>query len=171
MSLLCEFIYLFITLSIGYFLFGDIQMSISQFFMSILDTILIIITYCSIFNFISMVLSEITISTTINIITFIIIFIMESSLGLIANSSKYITNSYFEDGIEHIISQEPNPNYIGDSKVKLAKTIYNFIPQGQANKVAFCDIEYLYIIPAYSIISIIVINILGIYLFSKKELK
>ena len=92
-------------------------------------------------------------------------------MGYIANQPKYTTNSYYEDGKEYIISQEINPNYPGDEKVKMAKTIYLIIPQGQASKIANMDTEVIYKMPIYSFIIISIINIGGIYLFSKKELK
>lgn len=146
-------------------------MTLLQFAMNMLNTVLIIVAFCSIFNFITMISSEITVSLIISILLFVVMFIAESSLGYIANNRKYITNSYWENGVEHIISQEPNPNYPGDQKVKLARTIYLFIPQGQAIKIANSDMEYLYRMPMYSILLISIVNMSGIYLFSKKELK
>lgn len=170
-SIVCEIIYITTILLIGIPLFGESQMNLSQFAMTILNTFLVIITYCSMFNFIAMICSEITISTIISILVFIVLFITEASLGYIANNSKYITNSYWENGIEHIISQELNPNYPGDQKVKLARTVYLFIPQGQATKIANRDTEVVYQMPVYSIILISIFSIAGLYLFSKKELK
>lgn len=156
---------------IGSALGGKIYLPITDYFMFILNSLLVIITYCSIYNLISMICPEITVATVISIITFIIMFIVEASVGYIANQPKYTTNSYYEDGKEYIISQEINPNYPGDEKVKMAKTIYLIIPQGQASKIANMDTEVIYKIPIYSFIIISIINIGGIYLFSKKELK
>lgn len=156
---------------IGSALGGKIYLPITDYFMFILNSLLVIITYCSIYNLISMIYPEITVATVISIITFIIMFIVEASVGYIANQPKYTTNSYYEDGKEYIISQEINPNYPGDEKVKMAKTIYLIIPQGQASKIANMDTEVIYKMPIYSFIIISIINIGGIYLFSKKELK
>jgi len=158
-------------LIIGSALGGKIYLPITDYFMFILNSLLVIITYCSIYNLISMICPEITVATVISIITFIIMFIVEASVGYIANQPKYTTNSYYEDGKEYIISQEINPNYPGDEKVKMAKTIYLIIPQGQASKIANMDTEVIYKMPIYSFIIISIINIGGIYLFSKKELK
>lgn len=146
-------------------------MPLSQFVLSILNVILVIIAYCSIFNFITMLFSEITVSTTVCIVLFIAMFIADSSLSLTINTSQYITNSYWEDGIEYIISQELDPNYPGEQVIKIARTIYFFIPQGQADDIASGKTEYLSQMPIYSIILISVINVGGIYLFTKKELK
>ena len=170
-SIFCEIIYILTILIIGSALGGKIYLPITDYFMFILNGLLVIITYCSIYNLISMICPEITVATVISIITFIIMFIVEASVGYIANQPKYTTNSYYEDGKEYIVSQEINPNYPGDEKVKIAKTIYLIIPQGQASKIANMDTEVIYKMPIYSLIIISIINIGGIYLFSKKELK
>ena len=171
-SILCEIIYLVLVFLIGIPLFGQMQMPLSQFALVILNTILVIISFCSIFNFIAMICSEITISTTICIILFIAMYVAQGSFGLIANSNKYINHTYTdENGNTHIISQEPDPNYPGDQKVKQAKIIYLSIPQGQAMEIGNNDLESLQQMPIYSISLIVIINILGVYIFSKKELK
>ena len=92
-SILCEAIYVILLLAVGIPLVGGLQMQISQFLMIILNTILIIISFCSIYNFIAMTCTEITISTTICTLLFIAMFIMQASFGYIASSTKYITNT------------------------------------------------------------------------------
>ncbi len=171
-SLLCELIYIIIVYLIGLPLFGQMQMSFSQFALVLLNTVLVIISFCSIFNFIAMVCSEITISTTICIILFIAMFIAEGSFALTATSKKYIEHTFFdENGNKHIISQELNPNYPGDEKVKQARIIYLSIPQGQAMEIGGNDLKYMKQMPIYSTILIGIVNILGVYIFYKKELK
>ena len=171
-SILCEIVYFAFVFLIGIPLFGQLQMSLSQFAMILLNTVLVIISFCSIFNFISMICSEITVSTTICIILFITMYVVQASFSLTANTDKYITNTYVdENGVSHIVSQELDPNYPGDEKVKQARMIYLSIPEGQAMELGSNDPEYLRQMPIYSIILICAINILGIYIFSKKELK
>ena len=176
--LLCALIYVAITLLLGSsFGLGNMKLSLLEHIMRILNTVLVIIVYCSIFNFIAMMCSEITISTIVNILTFIIFFIIVTSLEYTAFIDKYILETYYENGVEYIISQELNPSYPGEEKVKQGKTILFFIPQGQANRIAntidernTID-ENLYQLPIYSITLIIFINLSGGYLFSRKELK
>ena len=171
-SLLCELIYLIVVILIGIHLFGDLKIPLSQFAMGILNTALIIISFCSIFNFITMICSEITISTTICIILFIVMYIMQGVFSLTAHSTKYIEQTlYDENGNKDIISQELNPNYAGDQNVKKTKIIYLSIPQGQAMEISNSNLESLQQMPMYSIPLIAIINILGFYIFSKKELK
>lgn len=147
-------------------------MPLSQFLMAILNEFLIIIAFCTIYNFVAMLFSEITISTTICIILFIAMFIISGSLALTISSKDYINILYYdENGEGNIVSQTINPNYPGEQKIKIAKTIYYFMPQGQAEEIQSGKTEYLSKLPFYSITLIGVVNIVGIYLFTKKELK
>ena len=130
-SIFGELIYLIIVLLIGIPLFGQMKMTLTQFLMTMLNTTLIIISFCTIYNFIAMLCSDITLSAGICIILFIAMFIAQASFALTANSNKYITSTFGdENGNSHIISQEPNPNYPGDEKVKQARIFYLAIPQG-----------------------------------------
>ena len=99
-------------------------------------------------------------------------YVVQGSVSLTANTDKYIKHTFTdENGVSYIVSQELDPNYPGDEKVKQARMIYLSIPQGQAMEIGSNDSEYLKQMPIYSIILICAINILGIYIFSKKELK
>lgn len=170
-SLLCEIIYLIIVFLIGIPLFEQMQMSFSQFAIVLLNTALIIISFCSIYNFITMICSEITISISICIILFVAMFVAQAALGLTANSRKYIEHAFWDNGNKYIISQEPDPNYPGDENVKQARMLYLFIPQGQAMKIGNNDLTYSVQMTISSIILICVVNIVGVCIFSKKELK
>ena len=170
-SLLCEIIYLIIIFLIGIPLYGQMQMSFSQFAIVLLNTALVIISFCSIYNFITMICSEITISISICIILFVAMFVAQAALGFTANSRKYIEHAFWDNGNKYIISQEPDPNYPGDEKVKQARTLYLSIPQGQAMKIGGNDLTYSAQMAISSIILIGVVNIVGVCIFSKKELK
>lgn len=190
-SVFCEFIYIAIMFLIGSKIYEPLQMPISQLSIIILNAVLIIITYCSIFNLISMICSEITISVVMSVVIFVIMFVAEMIIGETANQPKYITSSIWDNGVRTIVSQDLNPNYPGDDIVNFAKTIYLLLPQGQANLIKDSkltdsnekreqlytkeeieeNIKKLYQMPIYSLIVISVINMGGLYLFSKKELK
>lgn len=170
-SILCEAIYLVIVISLGTYLFGQLQITSSQFLLSMVDTILIIISFCSIFNFVAIICSDITVSTTICMVLFIAMFIAQAALSLTAFSTKYLPNTTFDENGDIITTQEPDPNYPGDEKVKQARILYLLIPQGQAMEVGSNDIELLSQMPIYSIIVTSIVNFLGIYIFYKKELK
>lgn len=171
-SVLCVFLYMAIILAIGIPLFGPMQMTMGQFLIGIGNMLLIIIAFCSIDHWITMLCSEITVSTTICTLLFIAMFIAAGALGVTANSSPYVHHTYTdENGNSHIISQEPSPNYPGDQVVKTARIVYLFLPQGQAQELWDNDSEYMNQMFLYSFVLIAVVNLSGIYFFSKKELK
>ena len=183
----CELIYVILVILMGFVIFGNIPLSAIYFTpKTILYILLIIIEYCSIFNFVSMICSEITASMIINILSFFIIFSIGAYLGGIANSSKYINGTYTdENNITTIVNQEINPNYPGDEKVKMAKIICLFIPEEQAgslmdeasrvklNQIEDLEIknEFLRYTPICAIVLIGFVNITGAYVFGKKDLK
>ncbi len=166
-----QLIYYIIIFAIGTPLYGEIQMNYSDIIQTILDTTLVIISYCSIFNLVTMMFSEITVSTIIGVIVYIIMFVTALNLQYIAYAQKYITNTYWENEEETIVNQELNSNYPGDDVVKLAKNVYYFIPQGQSFELAFGNTDNLNAYPKYSITLIIIVNVIGVYLFKSKELK
>ena len=158
---------------IGIPLYGKLQMPLSQFVISIINTVLIIIAFCSIYNVITMVCSDITISTTICILLFVALFIIDGAIGysildIEPTIKQYV---YDEQGNRSVVSEEPNPNYPGDAKYNLMKAVYLLNPESQATKVQGRDVEYTSEMPIYSIALILVMNIGGIYIFSRKQLK
>ena len=155
-SILCELIYMLIVLIGGKILNIETKITLKELIICIIDTLLIIILYCSVFN-----------------------FVMEMYVGSIAYEPKYFEEKFFDaDGNETVISQSPNPNYPGDNKVAFAKTVELLIPVGQASMIFNAGDEHnntdegiLYKILLYSAIEICIINVAGIYIFSKKEIK
>lgn len=168
-----QLIYYIIVFAIGTLLYEAIQMNYSNIIQIILDTTLVIISYCSIFNLVTMMFSEITVSTIVGVVVYIMMFIIALNLQYIAHAQKYTTLSYFEneEGQVTEFKQELNSNYPGDDIVKLAKNVYYFIPQGQAFELTSGNTNDLNVYPKYSIALIIVVNAIGIYLFKSKELK
>ena len=183
-------IYILIVLILGKIFDIKTNLSLPILSMSILDTILIIIVYCSIFNFVSMIFSEATVSTIINVIILVIFFILCFYFGKIANEPKYYgsinTDKY---GKVTVTDKYPNPNYPGDEKVRFAKNVELSTPVGQAfsiftleddtsmsaldddNAILNTKEDILCAILIYSVTEICIINILGISIFSKRELK
>ena len=180
-ALIAETLYITVVLLIGTNIFGKLQMTSRDIFLITLNTILVIITYCSIYNFVTMICSEITISTIICIILFIAMFVLTGALGLTVHSEPYNKITYTdENGESHITYREPNPNYPSETKMKIAKIIYLSLPTSQADEIEtfYFDEnlqnkrnEYLSQMPIYSLVVIGITNFFGIYLFKKKELK
>lgn len=172
-SLVCEIIFLLIVFFLGNLIYGNIEMQIFQFVMNILNTGLIILSFCSIYNFITMICSDITVSTTICIFLFIAMFILSAStqyalIDIQPTIKEYEIN---ENGEQFVVDEKPNPNYPGSIKYNIMKAIYLLNPESQATEIQSRSTEYIYEMPIYSIGLTIVISIGGIWIFSKKQLK
>ena len=74
-GLLLEFIYFSIVLAVAIPIFGGIQMALSDFGFIVLDMIMIIVAYSSIFTFVSLNYSNITLSTVICFLLMLVMFV------------------------------------------------------------------------------------------------
>ena len=180
-GIIIELIYMLIIVIIGIPVLGGIQIPFSQFALILLSIVMIIITYSSIFCCITLLFQDITMSTVIGIIFVLAMFVIEGMLSLTANAEKYSYQTTRDE--EGIVTKEiigVNPTYPGETKKKIAQTILYIIPTGQANllerkvsnNIIFNEeITEIPILLIYSLGTTIVINIIGIYCFNKKELK
>lgn len=171
--LVLEIIYLTIISIVGIPLIGKIQMNIFDFLYIILDMILLIIVFSSIFNFISMICSNVTLSTVGSLLLILIMYVFCMSISGIAYSTKELKIQDFDENGNLVTKYLEDENYPGDFKKNLCKTIINILPTGQAMELSEVniDINEIKIYPLYSLGVILIINILGIYMFNKKELK
>lgn len=172
-GLVLEIIYLTIISIVGIPLIGKIQMNILDFLYIILDMILLIIVFSSIFNFISMICSNVTLSTVGSLLLILIMYVFCMSISGIAYSTKELKIQDFDENGNLVTKYLEDKNYPGDFNKNLCKTIINILPTGQAMELSEVniDINEIKIYPLYSLGVILIINILGIYMFNKKELK
>ena len=146
-------------------------MSIHTLTMKIINTILIIIAFCTIFNFITMLCREVTTSLTICALLFIAMFIIQAAIAPTASQLPY--EKAIDQNGNIIVTDKPNLAY-NDFKVKTARVLYLLNPEGQAMEVYNNDSEepnFLNQMPIYSGGLIVILNTLGVALFNKKELK
>ena len=172
-GLVLEIIYLTIISIVGIPLIGKIQMNIFDFLYIILDMILLIIVFSSIFNLISMLCSNVTLSTVGSLLLILIMYVFCMSISGIAYSTKELKIQDFDENGNLVTKYLEDENYPGDFKKNLCKTIINILPTGQAMELSEVniDINEIKIYPLYSLGVILIINIWGIYMFNKKELK
>lgn len=178
-GLILEFIYLIIISIVAIPVFGAIQMSYSQFLLILLDMIMIIIVYSSIFNFIALICSNITISTVTSLLLILIMFVIDMFLSPTANSTEYEKKNQIMDEQGNVTYEVvKNEDYPGKLIQTTCKTIINFNPVSQAieisgNKIDINeeDLKDIKVFSLYSLGVIIVITGIGIYLFNRKELK
>ncbi len=144
-GLIIEFMYLILIAIIAIPLFQKIQLSASSLFFIIIDIIMIIVAYSSLFNCIAMLCSDVIISTIFSIILTLVLLI---SLQIISFKSNTILN---------II-----PTRQAILMPYLLKNI------NVENNDIDINIEKLSL---YSAVFVLLVNSIGIYYFNKKNLK
>ena len=178
-----ELIYMLVIMIVGIPTLGTLQMTTEKFLFIVLDIIFIIIAYASIFTCVTLLCSDITVSTVTCIILVLVMLVVSMALSSTANATKYYENYSQNENGEIEVYQEPNPGYPGDFKKNVAKTILYCIPTGQASQIAsqvnkhpFQMVDYmsdneLKTAFLYSLGMTVCITGLGIYCFKRKDLK
>ncbi len=174
-----ELIYLIVISIFSIPIFGLVQMNFSQLAVILLDIIMIIIVYSSIFNFIALICSNITISTVSSLLLILIMFVIDMLLSPTANSTEYIQKNIVMDEKGNVTYEVvKNEDYPGKLVQTICKTISNFNPVSQAieisgNKINMNEEDFnnMKVYPLYFLGLIIIITAIGIYLFNIKELK
>lgn len=167
-----EIAYLIFAVISGAFVANEFRMTVSLFLWSLLDTIMIITLYASIFNAIVLFCDNMTLSTILCFAFFAIMFFFSCGASSVANEPEYVTTRYYDETGNYTIVEREETDLSRKIKKEICKVIYNIIPSGQAmqittNKEYGTNIAMLII---YATIEIIIINKIGIYFFNKKEI-
>lgn len=171
-TLLSEILYLIIIAIIGIPLFGGLHMTLGNFALIFIDIIGIVFAYSAVFTFISMLLSNKTISVIISIALFFAFMIISITLFSLIEAPEYrkVSKIVNAETQEIELVTEKNPRYLTEEKRNLYENILNFIPQGQAILVAGrADTDFVKL-PLYALSEMIIITGIGMYLVNKKEL-
>ena len=182
-GLCIQLIYMLIVAVIGIPIFGTLQMTIEKFLFVIIDIVFIIITYASIFTCITLLCSDITVSTVSCMILVLMMFIASMALSSTANTMKYRETYIQTENGEIEVHQKLNPDYPGDLKKNVAKTILYCLPTGQTSQIIsqiskkpfqitnYMSDDELKTVFLYSVGVTIVITGVGMYCFKRKDLK
>ncbi len=170
-----ELIYMLLICVIGILALGSIAMPAKEFAIILVNIFMIIIAYSSIFSFIALLCTNITMTTVISFILLLVMFVVNNLLGPTASADRYsynITANERGELVKEITGI--NQNYPGDTKKKICQAIVYSMPLGQADIISSKfekDINELYVLIIYAVIESVVITAVGIYVFRKKDLK
>lgn len=170
-AIIFEIIWIVIVLIIALPLFGKPIIELNQLLIMCLDSIMFIIAYSAIFNFISVL----SCNKTISAVSCILVFFIMLGVTVFSFSIIQTPETIQQGGLDPdtgIVSFEeiPNPKYPSESTKRFYQTIIDIIPMGQAFSLAAGLNTNVYILPVYSAILITIFNGAGVYLFNKKDL-
>lgn len=151
--------------------FGKPIIELNQLLITSFDSIMFIIAYSAIFNFISVLSCNKTISAvTCILLFFIMLGVTVSAFNIIQTPETVQQGGLNPDTGVVSFEEVLNPKYPSDSKRQFYQRIVDIIPMGQAFSIGAGLSTNLYMLPVYSMALIIIFNGVGVYLFSKKDL-
>ena len=167
------FLYTCLILVIGIPLFGEINIPISTFILKLFNIFLIIIAITSLYTFIGMVLSDKVIVTVLSIILYLVLMFVGLLLVSRLSETEYMTEMVSTNYDTHEFSsvEVKNPLYVPENVKKVIRVVLPINPFGAYLELTQNEVENLQILPLYSLGIIILFNISGLILFSKKEFK
>ncbi len=169
-SLLSYLLFTIVGLCLGIPLFGGIVMPLANLLKLLGCIIMMILSYCSIFTFIAMLVSNKTITAIASImLTFLFMMSALSCLNVL-NAQEYVQSASMVNG-EMQFEKVPNPKYPSETKRKVYQTLLDINPAGQGFELAGRIAPNIKILPIYSLGIMVLITSSGLFLFNKKELK
>lgn len=171
--IVAEILFTIIVAIIGIPLFGGLHQPFSRFILLFINELMIIVTYSSIFTFISMICHSRTICAISNLLLALIMLIASLNLLDVLEQPEYILagqiTNYETNEMEFI--KEKNPRFPSDNERKISKTILDLTPSGQSLEIVSGIDTNLFILPLYSLGIIFIFTSSGLILFRKKQLK
>lgn len=159
-----------INLAIGVPLFGMPEISVDILGLLFFDSILAAISYASIFNLVGMLCSNKAHTVMICVLTAFALFFVTILLYSALVQPEMIEAAVMTDG-EMSIEMTPNPNYISGIKREIYQFFLDFLPSGQYVQIANLEALHPIRMGIYSVIIIILSNVLGIFSFRKKDIQ
>lgn len=170
-AILFQIIWAIFVLVIAIPVFGKPVIELNQLLITCFDSIMFIIAYSAIFNFVSVLACNKTISAvTCILLFFVMLGVTVSSINIIQTPETVQQGGLNPDTGVVSFEEVPNPKYPSDSKRQFYQTIVDIIPMGQAFSIGAGFSTNLYMLPIYSVALIVLFNGAGIYLFNKKDL-
>lgn len=169
-SLFSYILFIFVVVTIGIPLFGGITIELSKLLMLLGCIFVTVIAYSSIFTFITMIISNKTITAIVSIMFSFGLMMIALICFNKLEAPKTIQEATMVGG-ETKIEEVLNPKYPSEAKKKLYQTLLDINPAGQMFQIAGRTAPNLKVLPIYSLGIVVIFTSIGIILFNKKELK
>ncbi len=169
-SLFSYILFLGTVSAIGIPLFGSTTIGFPTLIKLLGCIFVAIIAYASIFTFISMLISNKTISSIVNIMLAFGMIIYSLTFLNFLSMPEYVPEYIMENG-QMITKEVKNPYYLTGLKRDVIELSVDINPAGQMGQIVGGMASNLKLLPIYSLGILVVFTGSGLVLFNKKELK
>ena len=157
-------------LCIGIPLLGFFEMDIKQVLLFTLAVFVLAIAFASIFTLISMLNHNKAITAVVCILLAFLLLFAGAQFNKMLNEPETNMGLMMTDNGQEY-QEIPNPNYPEGGERKVVQFLYDFVPGGQALQCVSLEANNITVLPAYSLIIIVLTTGFGVFFFKKKELK
>ena len=157
-------------LCIGIPLLGFFEMDIKQVLLFTLAVFVLAIAFASIFTLISMLNHNKAITAVVCILLAFLLLFAGAQFNKMLNEPETNMGLMMTDNGQEY-QEIPNPNYLEGGERKDVQFLYEFVPGGQALQCVSLEANNITVLPAYSLIIIVLTTGFGVFFFKKKELK
>lgn len=164
--------YLAVMLILGIPLFGFLQADYRIILLYLLASILLVLSYTSVFTLLSMNNQNKAVASICNTLLFFGMLILalhiSSKLDEPPTWDSYVALD--ENGDLVTGDAIPNPNYLEGTQRTVYEFFNDFLPAGQSIQLSAMDAAHFLLLPLYSLLITIVCSLGGILLFQKKDI-
>lgn len=157
-------------LCIGIPSLGFFEMDIKQVLLFTLAVFVLAIAFASIFTLISMLNHNKAITAVVCILLAFLLLFAGAQFNKMLNEPETNMGLMMTDNGQEY-QEIPNPNYLEGGERKVVQFLYDFVPGGQALQCVSLEANNITVLPAYSLIIIVLTTGFGVFFFKKKELK
>lgn len=157
-------------LCIGIPLLGFFEMDIKQVLLFTLAVFVLAIAFASIFTLISMLNHNKAITAVVCILLAFLLLFAGAQFNKMLNEPETNMGLMMTDNGQEY-QEIPNPNYLEGGERKVVQFLYDFVPGGQALQCVSLEANNITVLPAYSLIIIVLTTGFGVFFFKKTELK
>ncbi|MDE6887640.1 MAG: ABC transporter permease [Eubacterium sp.] len=163
-------------LVLGMLLIGKPELELERFLKTCVVLLFVCVSYVSLWNLFTMLISKKSYAVTINILLAFLLLFAAAYLAARLCEPEMVQGYQFVDGVMEVGAMEPNPHYITGMQRSVYQFLLDFLPGGQTYQIAnFSMQDALLRQPikfcAYSACIAVVSNVVGVFLFSRKDIK
>jgi len=150
--------------------FGPFKLPAYAIIWHIIATIFLIVSYSSIFNMVTLLSSNKTISVVISLLLVFGLMMISASVLDKLSHGEFMNTMSVVDG-KNIFETIRNPSYLEGNARKIHQFIVDFIPAGQGFQITGNIAPNIKILAVYSLIITLISNCIGYFMFNRKDLK
>ncbi len=161
---------LLISGGVGLLLMGPFELKISSIMLLFVDGVILTVAYTAIFNLIAMLVSNKAYAAVICVLAAFILLFAGIYIIQCLNQPEMSEQASLVDG-ELVYETVKNSAYLTGMKRQIYQFFADFLPGSQSVQISQCEPMHPYLMPVYSAVITVIVDILGIWGFRKKDIR